>query len=384
MGNHCAHKRAESEMTGGWDITWPRYHGQMRDHAASMTPPNACTSSVEDDTRAGNSLPYGVVMATAGASALARACGLPALTAPLLALAIAQAVYIPLTGVWRQHRTWRAQWAMGSPSQLAGVHTVPLGLAVISGGLGDLGASDVAPWLEPVAIFSLVLAWVLTLVCIGRFAWSLMTRGMHLETVDGAWFLVPAALLGTGMATLTLADSGSVVWTWLALGSVLGGWAGYCATAIAAATRIRRCGIRGVAQAPWWIAMGCAGLAVAALGHLLHAHDPGPMLHAGLAAVMLATAVLAVILCVPIVGGSVRFLCLNCRFRALAAWPPTFSTAVFAFGCLQAGEVLSLPAFRWLGFGAGCATLVFWATTTGWNVAHHCANRMSGRRNGVE
>lgn len=323
-------------------------------------------------------------MATAGASALAAPCGLTSLAAPLLALAVLQALYIPIVGAWRRQRSCRPKWSGWLAPQpahaWAGIHTVPLGLAVISRQLGAAGLGADAPWLLAPAVVCLTLTWVLTLACVGRFLWALSTRGLRLQTLDGAWFLVPAALLGAGMATSGIIRPIPTAWNLLAFGGVLAGWVGYWAVALLALIRVRRFGVGGVAQAPWWIAMGCAGLAAAALGHVLHGDMPGPALHDRLTMAMAATVAFAVVLCVPVVVASARFLLCDCHFRGAAAWPPTFSTAVFAFGCLQAGAVLSSPAFRLLGFAAGCATLVFWAVTSGWNTTCLCTRQLRKRR----
>ncbi|MGH7120402.1 MAG: hypothetical protein ACREFP_15665 [Acetobacteraceae bacterium] len=90
-------------------------------------------------------------MATAGASTLAGRCGLPERVAPLLALAALQALWEPTFGTLR-HRAefllgWSAWLAIGPANEHSGVHTVPLGLAVIAGELIGLGAGEATPWL---------------------------------------------------------------------------------------------------------------------------------------------------------------------------------------------------------------------------------------------
>jgi hypothetical protein len=316
-------------------------------------------------------------MATAGASTLAGPCGLQELVVPLLVLAVLQALWVPAAGALRhraEFRLERSAWlAIGSANEHSGIHTVPLGLAVIAGGLAGLSADGVASWqLLLMASACLALTWLLTIVCVGRFLWSLASRGLVLETIDGAWFLVPAALLGAAIATedvaALVASRGASVLALLALGGTLLGWSGYWAVAVVAFVRVRRFGLGGVPQAPWWIAMGCAGLAAAALGRVLDGSSPWPALRAFLIAATTATDICAVALLIPVVAGGVKFLLWRCQFRAAAPWPPTFSTAVFALGCLQAGRVLQSPAFRFLGLGAGFTTLAFWAVTAGWNV----------------
>ncbi|MGH7120403.1 MAG: hypothetical protein ACREFP_15670 [Acetobacteraceae bacterium] len=178
-----------------------------------------------------------------------------------------------------------------------------------------------------------------------------------MKTVDGAWFLVPATLLGAAIATEDLAPlmtgRGSKMLALFALGGALLGWLGYWAVAVIALVRVQRFGLGGVPQAPWWIAMGCAGLAAAASGCVLDGPFSWPALRAFLVAATGVIGICAVALCVPVAAASVRFLLRHCRYRAAAAWPPTFSTAVFALGCFQPGDILHFPAFRLLGVGAG-------------------------------
>ncbi len=330
-------------------------------------------------------LPYGAVMATAGASTLAGLCGLPALIAPLLALAALQAASVAASAAQKYRHSRRLFWpAVGPPDAHTGIHTVPLGLAVIAGGFANLDGAAVPQlaW----ALFGLT--WLLACVYIGRFVWSLATRGLELERVDGAWFLVPAALLGAALATLDILalapGSSRRALVLLALVGAASGWLGYWAVAVPAALRVGRFGLLGAPQAPWWIAMGCAGLAAAATGDVLERGAPWPRaLHAALAWATGATILVAIALCVPVFAGSAAFLMRRCRFRDAGAWPPTFSTAVFALGCLEAGTVLQSPALRMLGFAAGIATLVLWIGTAGWNAARWAIARVT-RHDGTD
>ena len=337
-------------------------------------------------------LPFGAVMATAGASAVAGRCGLHILVVPLLVLAILQTLWLPVAGIWRRRATFRmecrAWWKLGPAHEHCGIHTVALGLAVIAGGLVALAASGIARWPWPLAVACLVLTWVLTIVCLGRFLWSLVVCDCTLRMVGGAWFLVPAALLGAAIATDALAgfapEAGATMLAALALAGALLGWAGYWVVALAALVRVWRFGLVGVPQAPWWIAMGCAGLAAAALGRVLKAPGSGWALHAFLVQAMVVTCIFAAILCVPVLVCSAAFLLRRCRFRAPAPWPPTFSTAVFALGCLETGDILQSPAFRSLGLAAGYATLLFWLVTMVWNVGHMGIDRFGDRAWGTD
>ncbi|HEX7326846.1 MAG TPA: hypothetical protein VF292_16070 [Rhodanobacteraceae bacterium] len=332
-------------------------------------------------------LPYGAVMATAGASTLAARCGLHALVVPLLALAVAQALWVPLTTTWQHRRGLGAQcraWCtIGGAGEHAGIHTVPLGLAVIAGGFAALTADGAGTWLVVLGWVSLGLTWLLMVVCVGRFAWALAFRRTPLRSLGGAWFLVPAALLGAGIAADAVArlaaGSTAAILAALALAATLCGWLGYWAVAGVALARVWRFRLGGVPQAPWWIAMGCAGLAAAALGGAVRVPAGDAWLQQAFGGALVLTIVVAIILCVPVLVGSVTFLARHCRFRAAAAWPPTFSTAVFALGCLESATVLHAPALRLLGLGAGYATLVFWAVTMAWNTGRACACRLQRR-----
>lgn len=320
-------------------------------------------------------LPYGAVMATAGASAVAGACGWRFWSAPLLLLAIVQAAWIPLYGTWRYRADFRLGWpawlVLGPAREHAGIHTLPLGIAVIAGELAGLRFGEEAVWAFRVTAVYLGLAWPFTLLCVDRFIASLAVHGLELSAVDGSWFLVPAALLGTGIATgkaaAQLALPPALMLASLAFTAALLGGTGYWLVAAAAGLRLLRFGLRGAPRAPWWISMGCAGLAAAALARLLANPVLSGLAHTFLSAAVAIAAVTAIALFVPMAAGGLLFLLTTCRFRAKAPWPPTFSTAVFALGCLQAAKVLHSHPLHWLGLAASAATLLFWAVTAGWN-----------------
>lgn len=332
-------------------------------------------------------LPFGAVMATAGASALAGRCALVPLVRPLLGLAILQAGWVTARAVARwgadSPLRWRSRWALGPAHEHSGFHTVPLGLAVIASGLLALGAAAATRWPLLCAGICLGAAWLTALIAVARFGGSLAVRGIDLHQLDGTWFLVPAVLLGAAIATDRLAAQVEGQWVdalrVLAAGSAVLGWFGYWVLAVLAGLRIRRHGLGTGALAPWWIAMGCAGLAAAALGQVLHNRPqglPAQWLTDGTAMSVSA----AILLSVPVLLLSARFLLLQCGFRAAAAWPPTFSTAVFAFGALQAGQVLHMTLLSTLGVGAAYATLLFWCVTAVWNLKCACTTAFAGGR----
>lgn len=313
-------------------------------------------------------------MATAAASTLAGKCGLHAAVIPLLSLAIVQAAWIPVACAIRQHEAPAAppgSWfAIGPPIEHSGVHTVPLGLAVIATGL----AVHAGPIWFTAASVCLVLTWLTTVLYIGRFVVSVFRVKTVLRHLDGAWFLVPAALLGAAVATTTLSlHTGFSLQSSLmrlAIIAATAGLVGYWIVAAAAAVRILRHGLGDERTVMWWIGMGCAGLAAAAISSVLQAPPVGPAaLDEALSTAMSTTLVVAVALLVPVLIGSVNFLGRRCHFRDKAAWPPTFSTAVFALGCLGTGTALHLEEVRAFGRYAAIATLVMWAVTALWNTS---------------
>ncbi len=341
----------------------------------------ACAAAVR------GGLPFGVVMATAGASALARQCGAAPLMRPLLGLAILQAGWVTARSIAHRSAELRlgghSWWSLGPAQEHSGFHTVPLGLAVIASGLLALGTAAAGHWPLWVAGTCLGAAWLTTVIAISRFAGSLAVRGVDLRALDGSWFLVPAVLLGAAIATDRLAAQLAGHWSGIlerfAAGSALIGWCLYWILAVLAGVRIRRHGLGVGAQAPWWIAMGCAGLAAAALGQVLQSGPPRvPAQWLTDATAMSMGA--AILLSVPVVLLSGRFLLRRCGFRGTGAWPPTFSTAVFAFGAEQTGRVLHAPALSSLGLDAAYATLVFWCVTAGWNLKLAYTARFSGAR----
>ena len=332
-------------------------------------------------------LPFGAVMATAGASALAGRCGMAPLVRPLLGLAILQAGWVTARAVARccadSPLGWRSRWALGPAQAHSGFHTVPLGLAVIASGLLTLSAAAATRWPLLCAGICLGAAWLTAVIAVGRFGGSLAVWGADLHSIDGTWFLAPAVLLGAAIATDRLAVQVEGQWVGalrvLAAGSAVLGWFGYWVLAVLAGLRIRRHGLGTGALAPWWIAMGCAGLAAAALGEVLHSRPLWlPALWLADATALSVSA--AILLSVPVLLLSARFLLLHCGFRTAGSWPPTFSTAVFAFGALQAGRVLHMPLLSTLGVGAAYATLLFWCVTAGWNLKCAYTAAFAGRR----
>lgn len=299
-----------------------------------------------------------------------------ALSMPLLMLAIVQAIWIAASGSARHPNAWRYPWrwftAIRHPSRLAGVHTVPLGLAIVTGLLTHPSVAHSFPQARWLPWAGLVLTWITVLACLGHFAVALSVCRWTTTDVDGTWFLVPAAALGAAVATADTASLASgewpVVMRWLALAAAVSGWFGYWAVTALAARKLRLTGLGPTPRAPWWIAMGCAGLAAAALGNMVQATAWPPALGTALTVALMVTAIAAIVLMIPVTVLSIHFLLRKCRFRNHAAWPPTFSTAVFALGCLAAGTVWHSAGLLWLGVCGGFATLGLWAATMLWNV----------------
>lgn len=322
-------------------------------------------------------LPYGVVMATAGASALAPSCGVPALAVPLFWLAVAQAVWIAAAALARfcaRGGSIARLRALAPAESCACLYTVPLGIAVIT---SDAWRLHAAPWL---GWTSLALAWLTVLFCSGRFAAALAKYGGRLRDVDGAWFLAPAAALGLTIANVDALPAAGIamraVLTQAALAAGAVGWLSYWVVAAVAARRVSRFGLGPRSRAPWWIASGCAGLAAAAVDALAHA-QAGPLPVFKIALGMAVAA--AVVLMVPVLVLSLVAVVRGGGFRAPVSWTPTFSTVVFAMGCLAAGTAFHSRSFAVLGAIASMATLALWAATMGRNTAWMVARRYARR-----
>lgn len=317
-------------------------------------------------------MPYAVVMATGGTASVAAAANYWLLAATLLTLACLQAVYIPLAWFWLRRRFLSMpqipHFAGRSAEQYVGAHTIPLGLAVVSSGMAFFAHVEGMTALLGLAEFLLALSWLLVLLCAAPFFLAVYRFGISLERVSGAWFLVPAAILGAGVATGDVLASTQSDWNLVVVAGALLGGILYVAIAFLAALRIRRFRLHGVPQAPWWIAMGCAGFAALALGHAWAWQDLTPVAHHALAMLMLLAEILAIVLFFPIAFRSAIFLFRDCAFRNPVAWPPTFSTSVFALSCLQSASILSIPAFHCLGIVAGSFALLFWFASIFWEL----------------
>src|SRR5699024_269939 len=222
-------------------------------------------------------LPYGVVMATGGASQLAHVCGLPTASDLLLGLAIIQAFWVLLIGM-RHHRHQLIQLsavrlAVNPPEQHAGALTVPLGLAVIEAGLATrFGAYT----LSLITAAGLIFIWLTAALYISRFVIALCITPWRLYAVDGAWFLAPAVLFGIAIATAAALPptGGGQRWLMASLAGMttIAAMAGYWAVLLVSCLRLIQYRLAGTARAPWWIAMGCAGLAAAALARVMQIH----------------------------------------------------------------------------------------------------------------
>lgn len=311
-------------------------------------------------------LPYGAVMATGGAAQLAGVCGLGRVAHPLLWLAVAEAGWIAGRGIIRRRAMPgppRSAWSrIGSPTEQTGLLTVPLGLAVVATGLGTL--------LGPAAVLGavlVVLAWLSGVVLVARFALS-AARSDGTTDIDGGWFLVPAALLGCGIAAAAYATHAggglADLLRWAALVAAAAGTAGYWAVVAGSAIAVARRGLGDGRRVLWWIASGCGGLAAAAAVRALSDGGRWPTGVLTLAhGAAIVTWSFAALLAVPIVGVSVRSLARRRRIERAAPWPPTFSTAVFALGALGTGTALGIPAVTDVGRVAAAVTLALWTLT---------------------
>ncbi len=298
-------------------------------------------------------LPYGAVMATAGASHLARSVGPHRWANPLLVIAAAAAIAIPVRAAWRHHSDRQAFGGCWSP----GDFTVPLGLAVVAVGL----TSEGRPWHDGVAQVVVATAWLTSVIVLCRLA---ATMRPHLRDVDGSWFLAPAAALGDalGLCSLTATGPLSPAARWAAQLATVIGILSYLVVLALAAARITRHGLRGSAKAPWWISAGCGGLAAATAGRVAGAgpvHLPVDVVED----IVVALWIVACLAMIPVVMVSLEHLLRARRSHRRPPWPPTFSTAVFALGTLEAARWAESTALEQAGRVAGWTTVALWCGT---------------------
>ncbi len=305
-------------------------------------------------------------MATGGASQLADLAGVGVLHVPLLWVTLAVAGTVTLTGITRGERTrWdRNHRDTRSPTtSRLGQFTIPVGLAVIGIGLAGLPG----PVALTAAVVAVALAWVLTLALTLTVAWPVLVSRPSLAAVNGVWFIAPAAFLAdaAGVAALTGRAEvmvGPVVAPlgWLAVGACGVGVAMYGVLVVLAAVRVAVHRLAGSPGAAWWIVTGCGGLAADALAHTGRIAPVAGASAFGWTA--LACWGLASIVLVPVAAGSVRHLVGVRHLSARPAWPPAFSTAVYALGTAQVASWFSLP-LTGLARVTAVETLIVWTAS---------------------
>jgi hypothetical protein len=322
--------------------------------------------SVEHDAYRGTgrqrgALPFGAVMATGAVSQLSGLAGVPRLRLPLLIVAVATAVFAAGAGVAGMVRAGRRT----SPTTARfGAFTVPVGLAVIAAGL----AATSGRGLMTVAVVVAALAGLTSLLTTTSVPFALMRQHPGLADVNGVWFIGPAAFLAVAVATAAIGAQPAAPpfpWDWVGLGAVAVGTAGYAVLLVAAALRVVAHGISDAPAVAWWIVTGCGGLAALALGRV--AADPfvAGAVTTILRAAGLACGAIATIVLVPVALGSVRYLRhVPLRFGR-AAWPPAFSTGVYALGCAELADMFHWPPVAVLARIAAMETMVVWAVIAG-------------------
>ncbi|MRH30059.1 hypothetical protein GH740_12165 [Microbacterium sp. SYP-A9085] len=296
-------------------------------------------------------LPFGAVMATGAASALTGLVALPALRSPLLATAIVIALGVTGKGIagLARVRGLRPRFGFGH-------FTVPVGLAVIALGLTAGDAPGVT------VVIAVWLTWATTALLLVVVVGPVAADRPGLRAVNGAWYIAPAALLADAAGAGTLRPLCGPEWAAaldvMARACVWAGTAGYAALLIVGAVRIQRHGLHGAPRVAWWIVVGCGGLAADVLGSLAGTLSEGTLAFTAVACWAIATVVL-----VPVTVGSVVFLAGVRSLRGRPAWPPAFSSGVYALGTAQVGILFpSLPVAP-LAAVAAAETLVVWAAT---------------------
>lgn len=305
-------------------------------------------------------LPFGAVMATGAVSQLSGLAGVPRLRLPLLIVALATAVFAAGAGFTGMVRAGRRT----SPTTARfGAFTVPVGLAVIAAGL----AATPGRGLMTVAVVVAALAGLTSLLTTTSVLFTLIRQHPGLADVNGVWFIGPAAFLAVAVATAAIGAQPAAPpfpWDWVGLGAVAVGTAGYAVLLVAAALRVVAHGISDAPAVAWWIVTGCGGLAALALGRVADPFVAGAVTTI-LRAAGLACGAIATIVLVPVAIGSVRYL-RHVPFRlGRAAWPPAFSTGVYALGCAELAGMFQWPPVAVLARVAAVETMIVWAVIAG-------------------
>lgn len=304
--------------------------------------------------RGSGGLPFGAVMATGAVAQLADAAGVGWLRLPAVAIATLVALYVAVRGV----RGFRAWWRGGAGLGF-GHFTVPVGLAVIGVGFAPMG-----PAVTAIVGVAVVLAWAWTAVLLAVVVVPVF-GGVPLKTVNGVWFIAPAALLADAAGAVAwgvgVGGSGAVTLRLVAVVCVWAGVGGYVVLLALAATRFIRHGLREAPRAAWWIVVGCGGLAADALGHV--AAEPGAPGRAALQGSAIACWAIATVVLVPTGALSLRHLARVRRLSDAPAWPPAFSTGVYALGTAAVAAIAPGVALGWLVAAVAVETIVVWAVT---------------------
>jgi hypothetical protein len=290
-------------------------------------------------------------MATGAASALAELVGLPVLRMPLLATAIIIALGVTVWGIAGLTGSRGARHRFGF-----GHFTVPVGLAVIALGLAAGGAPAIT------VVIAVWLAWASTALLLVAVVGRVAVNRPGLRAVNGAWYIAPAALLADAAGAGALRALSGPEWAEAldatARACAWAGTAGYAALLMVSAVRMRRHGLDGAPRVAWWIVVGCGGLAADVLGGLARGSSEATPSIAAVVCWAVATVAL-----VPVTVGSVVFLVGVRSLRGRPAWPPAFSSGVYALGTAQIGILFPALPIAPLAAVAAAETLVVWAAT---------------------
>lgn len=323
--------------------------------------------STRPPARSGTGLPFGAVMATGAAAQLCDLVGVAAWAPLFVVLTIVIAAAVTVTGVLGLRRPGALRVGFGH-------FTIPVGLGVIAVTLAGADAPAPAVLRTGCAVAAWASTAVLLVAVVGHLPWS----RPGLAAVNGVWFIAPAALLADAAAAVVLvpaaapaaADAAVAVAVWC----VWCGVAGYAVLLVVAAVRVVRHRFAGAPGVAWWIVTGCGGLAADALGHVAVV-DPGARSAFTVAAVACWT--VATIVFVPIGVGSV--LSLWRRRRVGGAWPPAFSSGVYALGTAQVALLLPAPGMQPVAVIVAVETLVVWVAIAAVHVSGGVRTRQTVR-----
>ncbi len=312
-------------------------------------------------------LPFGVVMATAALSQIAKLVHFTIAVKPFVWLAVAEVILIVAFRIPKIRFGFKIDPQVSTHTREyrfnPGMFTIPLGISVTAAGV----LQNYPGTLVILGISLYIMAWLSEIGFLFDLAKHL--AALVLSEIDGGWFLIPASFLSLGATSLLGASSLGQGYHHLlyltAMTSSVIGVVGYYLVVVLTVFRLLYRGFPKTHIVLWWISAGCAGLSSFALAKQL-----SPV-HISLSNTTFAilkfidtmTWSFGLLLLMPIVWFSLVHLFRLRHFPKSIPWPPTFSTAVFALGSFATGALVRSEWVYDLGVVTGTVALVLWAVT---------------------